>query len=1103
MPATPPRSVLRHLRRFLDAQRMRDVPDAELLSQFAGAHEEAAFAALLQRYGPLVFGVCRRVLAGAHDAEDAFQATFLVLVRRAGKLRPGGSLAGWLHTVAYHIALKARAAAARRRLHEGRVEPPPAVEPTRDLERRELCAALDEELSRLPEEYRAPLVLCALQGLTHREAARALGCPPGSMSKKLARAQELLRARLTRRGVAPAVGLLAVLAAEARAAAPAALAANTLRVAALAAGGAAVPGPVASLVEGAVKPACCAKLRAAAVAVFALCLVGAAAGLLAARPAAPDAPPADKPAAPDAEPRAAADAEAPLPAGALARLGTSRFRHPHVASSVAFAPDGKWVASGSHLGTIRVWEAAAGKLLHEFRTPAGVNCLDYSPDGKLLASAHWYGPTILWDPVAGKQVRALKGAEGGTVCVAFSPDGKTLAAANRDGSIVLWDVSGADLLKQIAAHTGEARCVAFAPDGGSLVSCGVDKAVRLWDVKSGKELRHFDGHEAGVFAVAFAPDGKSLASGDHGGVTRLWDVKTGERLRSWKHTGWVESLAFAPDGKSLAVSTGWGGRVECWDPTAERPKPRWSGEQPLAVRLSFSGDGKKLAAGGWHGTVRIWDAATGKEEGAARAPGHQGWVYDLCYLPGGKTLASAGSDGRIIVWDAAAGKELRRLEGHQSSVWCLALSPDGRTLASGSDDQTVRLWDAATGRQKTKLTARGTVKALAFSPDGVRLAGACGDDLYPTWKNAKPADACVWDVASGKPLFHLEGHDGGVKAIDFSPDGRLLATGGNDKSVRLWDAATGKALRRLADHTGAVEAVAFAPDSRTLASAGQDGAVRLWSVPGGEKLRQCDATGGWLMRLAFSPDGRTLAGTVWESKKQAPTVRLWEVATGRERRAFEGHQGTGHAVTFAADGRRLATGGGDTAVLIWDVTGRMENGRLAAAKLSDAERDAAWADLAGKDAAKAHQTLWALAAAPADALPLLRKSLRPAEAVDEVRLARLLKDLDNDDFDVREKASRELEAQGEPAAAALRKALEGTPSAEVRVRAAALLDKLAGRGDSGEWLRRERALEVLEQIGGAEARELLESLARGAADAPQTGQARAALKRLEKQSKAP
>src|SRR5262245_3865328 len=177
--------------------------DGQLLERFRRDGDETAFALLVQRHGPMVLGVCQRVLKDSHDAEDAFQATFLVLVRKAASLRRPDSLAGWLHGVAYRTALKARAAAARRRAAERQTVLMPLTDPLDDeASRREVRAALDEELDRLPEKYRAPLVLCYLEGKTNEDAARQLGWPAGSMSYRLTRGRELVRRRLDRRGLA-------------------------------------------------------------------------------------------------------------------------------------------------------------------------------------------------------------------------------------------------------------------------------------------------------------------------------------------------------------------------------------------------------------------------------------------------------------------------------------------------------------------------------------------------------------------------------------------------------------------------------------------------------------------------------------------------------------------------------------------------------------------------------------------------------------------------------------------------------------------------------------------------------------------------------------
>ncbi|HZU36269.1 MAG TPA: sigma-70 family RNA polymerase sigma factor [Gemmataceae bacterium] len=204
--------LLRFLNRLAGPRLARDATDGELLRRFATDRDEDAFTALLQRHGPLVWGVCRRILQNSADAEDAFQATFLVLARKAGSIHKETALASWLYGVAYRVAMKARGAAARRRNHERRTAMR-ADKPTRSDSVLDVEAALDEEVRRLPEKYRAPVILCYLQGKTNEEAARLLGCPKGTVLSRLARARERLRVRLIRRGLV----LSTVLASEAAA----------------------------------------------------------------------------------------------------------------------------------------------------------------------------------------------------------------------------------------------------------------------------------------------------------------------------------------------------------------------------------------------------------------------------------------------------------------------------------------------------------------------------------------------------------------------------------------------------------------------------------------------------------------------------------------------------------------------------------------------------------------------------------------------------------------------------------------------------------------------------------------------------------------------
>jgi hypothetical protein len=330
----------------------------------------------------------------------------------------------------------------------------------------------------------------------------------------------------------------------------------------------------------------------------------------------------------------------------------------------------------------------------------------------------------------------------------------------------------------------------------------------------------------------------------------------------------------------------------------------------------------------------------------------------------------------------------------------------------------------------------------------------------------------LWAPDSGKKICDLprEKTAGGTYGLAFSPDGRTLAAGELDKSnvaIRLW--------RLGAD--GNLAAAALIPTRHR---------ERLWA-------------------LAYSPDGQTLA-----SSGADDTVCLWETATGGERRHFTGHDDAGHpallrdgsawSLSFSGDGRRLAAGNGDTTVLVWDVTGRLADGlRLRPAKPTDAELQALWADLAD-DAARADRAVWTLAAAPEQALPLLRRELRspPGPAETKARVDRCIADLDNDAFAVREAASAELRRLGEAAEPALRAAATRTKSAEVRSRAGQLLDAIRNAGDNptGPTLQSVRALRVLGQIDTPEARHLLAALAAGDPAARLTQEARSVARTL-------
>jgi hypothetical protein len=294
-------------------------------------------------------------------------------------------------------------------------------------------------------------------------------------------------------------------------------------------------------------------------------------------------------------------------------------------------------------------------------------------------------------------------------------------------------------------------------------------------------------------------------------------------------------------------------------------------------------------------------------------------------------------------------------------------------------------------------------------------------------------------------------------------------------------------MQEFVGHPGGMLALAFAPDGRVLATGGKDRMVRLWEVAAGKERRVFGGNPGWVSGLAFTPDGRSLATGHTDG-----AVCLWDAVTGRLLHEFAGHRGGVTGLGFAA-GQTLVSAGRDGTALVWDVGGLPRAGKIQTVKLSDRELEGLWGRLAGADVPAASLALQTLARAPAQTVPLLRQRVGPVSAE---KIARLLADLDDESFPVRDRAMKELERYGKFAEPALRQALKRKPSIEVHRRIEALLDNLSRPQAASESLRALRAVEVLEMIGTREARQVLEAVAKGAPEAELTRQAKAALERL-------
>jgi WD40 repeat protein/tetratricopeptide (TPR) repeat protein/predicted Ser/Thr protein kinase len=670
-----------------------------------------------------------------------------------------------------------------------------------------------------------------------------------------------------------------------------------------------------------------------------------------------------------------ADYTARLWETATARPLGSPLQHQDFVIAVAFSPDGKSVLTGSNDRTSRLWETVTSKpiglpLQHTGR----VTSVAFSPDGRtVVTKGQGKGNKQSEEPLRPKTI---------ATAVAFSPDGKTVMIASSDKITQLLDIATGKPIGPPLQHADIVSDAVFSRDGKAVMTGSHDKTARLWETATGKPIGPPLKHQNFVTAVAICPGDRFLLTGSYDGTAQIWETATGKPVGlPLQHRGIVVAVAFSHNGETLLTGS-YDNTAQLWETATGKPIGPPLLHQKEVTRVAFSPDSKTaLTAVAASRTAHLWETATGNAIGEPLQ--HQHVVVAMSFSPDGKTVLTGSYDKTARLWETATGKSIGPALQHEDSVSSVAFSPDGKTLLTGSHDKTARLWEAATGKPiGSPLQHRSLIRAVAFGPEGKCVLTGSSDTTVHMWELTKgklvepplviamPPSSGVkknlltepfarfWETASGRPIGPPLQHQDGITSVAFSPDGKTVLTGSNDKTARQWELATGKPIGQPLQHQGTVTSVAFSPDGKTVLTGSNDKTARIWDAATGKPIGSPLEHQDGVTSVAFSPDGTTVrtADKMWRlwlaatgktiglplqgvvafspdgktalTRNHEKQQRLLETATGKPIGQPLQHQSTVTSAVFSPDGRTVLTGGGDNTARLWDAATGKPTGLL-------------------------------------------------------------------------------------------------------------------------------------------------------------------------------
>ncbi len=548
-------------------------------------------------------------------------------------------------------------------------------------------------------------------------------------------------------------------------------------------------------------------------------------------------------------------------------------------------------------------QAFQGSDLTLYGHEAGVTCVAFSADGERLVSGSHDGTVRIWNSTTGAELAKFIGHRQNVMSVSFAPDGYRIASASFDGVITIWDVQQNLEVIELTGHSGPVYGIDYSPNGLLLVTGGEDKTLRVWDATSGQQLQEINGFHQSVACVAFSADSQLVAGGSRDNSIKVYHADSGVAVHELNgHTWPVLSIQFSGDGKRM-ISGGWDETLRIWDLSTERELQILSGHKRYINAVACSPDGECVASAGWDHAIRIWDSKKGTQILELR--GHVAEVLSICYSPDGTRIASCAADHTVKVWDVTTGRRIVELLGHQDNVFCVSFLPDGEHLVSGSQDKTIKLWNLSQAVATSEFIGHtGRITQAVVSPDGTKLA-SCADD-----QSLK-----LWDIATTNLDVDVPVGVDPVFATAFSPDGKQVVVANQDHTLKLIDATNGAEIRIFTGHTSAISTVAFAANGRRIASGGLDSSIIIWDPAVVKPLRVLTGHTSWVESVQFSADGTRLLSASTDN-----AIKMWDVESGTEILNFSGHNDRVFSAVFSPDGRRIASGSNDNTIKLWDAT---------------------------------------------------------------------------------------------------------------------------------------------------------------------------------------